>query len=1308
LQFAGVNAENEVSLFTYLSLFHKDTMLINSQEAFKGLNTKLALIIFLCLLMAMNLPGQSLTDEVRILRSGQVSKSVIKSGEQHLYKVALEQGEYFQLDVMQHNIDIEIVLNDSKDSLLLERNRPTGSFGSETLSFIARSKGEYRVKLIALTDADLTGEYDLKCSIKRVPGALDYKRIKAETLLEAGRKMLQVEKPEIRKKSCLNFEAAAILWRGINDSYAEAVASTTLGNCRASLNDLDGAVKPLERSLMLYGKLNDQANVAMHNWGLGKLNLDLGRYKKALEYYTATLPYWKQIKDTWREADTIGAIGRIHFLEERYLESIESNFQLLPIWRSIPDKVQEAKAIHNIGFAYSMLNDEKKALEYLFQSLEIVQKTDDYEGLANTLNSIAGVYISIGDTDNALQYFNKALDVWRVRLNKPGLAQTLHEIGTSLSYRSKDNEAIKYFDEAIEIWRAIPDKKGEANSLNGRGSSYAHIGSEEKALEDFKAAFSISQEDDMAQQRLASVHNLSRSYLALSDYKAALDFAEQTRSLSRKLNDTRIEIKALYVTGAIHISFNDIEGALTYYKKALDLFKKVDKDQTDRNQEAEIWVSVGLALSTKRGTEAIEYYNRALTVFRNNKNRLDEGTTMSSIAKIYAANGDREKALKLFNEALLLKRENGFKGEESSDLLNMGLIKADMGQKQEAIEFYNRALLSSTVTSDKYVRMGILTDLMAELRETGDPDLAIFYGKQCINLIQEIRRNLQGLSNDPQRPFLKNLDNMYANLSTQLIDQGRFEEAHEVLNAYKDQQYFDSDSQKTKQPQLLTFTPLETHWNSQYADLAGKSRKVESEYERAEKDYRFQRVTQNGTANLQEAQKRLDDANNDFLNILKNAREDFKNRTTAAIRAEDTRRMQTALREIGGKTVVIYTIQGGYGYRALVITANEIIPISSSASSADLNNKALQLWALLQSNEYDPRTLSKEVYDLIFKPIKDKLIKENKLEKVLPEDATILWSLDDNLRGIPMAALYDGEKYLVEHYNNVVFTRAETDKWLINKPKNWTGIGLGSSQSVTLNKPPYYFSPIANSVKELATVFNEKNSAFGAFEGKIFSDRRFTQQNMISALQSSEPHPLVHVASHFYFSPGSADDSYLVLGDGDIFTLSEINKYPKLFAGVDLLTLSACETGAQKPDSNGREIDGFAESAQRQGAAAVIATLWNVREDSSYLLMRNFYQNIRMNKNIAKGEALRRAQLDLLSGAVKPMSAYVSPKRLPQKRGNSTSIKILPEGTDYPDSAENGVVWVEAKYARPNDPKGVKTYKHPYFWSPFILFGNWR
>jgi len=169
-------------------------------------------------------------------------------------------------------------------------------------------------------------------------------------------------------------------------------------------------------------------------------------------------------------------------------------------------------------------------------------------------------------------------------------------------------------------------------------------------------------------------------------------------------------------------------------------------------------------------------------------------------------------------------------------------------------------------------------------------------------------------------------------------------------------------------------------------------------------------------------------------------------------------------------------------------------------------------------------------------------------------------------------------------------------------------------------------------------------------------------------------------------------------------TLEEMKAQTDLFAGVELLTLSACNTAAQQAGANGREIDGFAELAQRLGAGSVMATLWPVADNSTPWLMREFYQSRQSGKGLTKAEAFRRAQVALLNG-----TAQTKPLPVAQK-GPSSSVPIVIERDGYKRGAGTraDVVYVAAKDAPAFRRDPGKPFSHPYYWAPFILIGNWR
>ncbi len=137
---------------------------------------------------------------------------------------------------------------------------------------------------------------------------------------------------------------------------------------------------------------------------------------------------------------------------------------------------------------------------------------------------------------------------------------------------------------------------------------------------------------------------------------------------------------------------------------------------------------------------------------------------------------------------------------------------------------------------------------------------------------------------------------------------------------------------------------------------------------------------------------------------------------------------------------------------------------------------------------------------------------------------------------------------------------------------------------------------------------------------------------------------IVHMATHGNFAP-TASNTFLLAWDGkiDMNQLDSLMKQSK--KPVELLCLSACETAA----GDDRAALGLAGVAVKAGARSALATLWSVNDQASSELVLEFYKQLK-NPGVTKVQALQAAQLMLL-----------------------------------------------------DDPR----YRHPYYWSPFLLIGNW-
>ncbi|HEY9794320.1 MAG TPA: CHAT domain-containing protein, partial [Leptolyngbyaceae cyanobacterium] len=154
------------------------------------------------------------------------------------------------------------------------------------------------------------------------------------------------------------------------------------------------------------------------------------------------------------------------------------------------------------------------------------------------------------------------------------------------------------------------------------------------------------------------------------------------------------------------------------------------------------------------------------------------------------------------------------------------------------------------------------------------------------------------------------------------------------------------------------------------------------------------------------------------------------------------------------------------------------------------------------------------------------------------------------------------------------------------------------------------------------------SDAQGIYQGSEYLNSAFTWRTLRDNLSQYQ---ILHIATHGKFEPGSADASFLVMGDGEKLPIPKIETLKNL-GNLQLVALSACETALGGTGQDGTEIAGISFYFLNKGAKAVMASLWAVNDGSTSLLMQQFYKNLATSQQpITKAEALRQAQLSLLS-----------------------------------------------------------------------------
>ena len=205
-------------------------------------------------------------------------------------------------------------------------------------------------------------------------------------------------------------------------------------------------------------------------------------------------------------------------------------------------------------------------------------------------------------------------------------------------------------------------------------------------------------------------------------------------------------------------------------------------------------------------------------------------------------------------------------------------------------------------------------------------------------------------------------------------------------------------------------------------------------------------------------------------------------------------------------------------YHLLLIAPDLRMAYEVPVPAKELNRKVQAFRTVLKNPEADPRPLAKELYTLLLAPAAADL-------KAL-DARTLLWSLDGALRYVPVAALHDGEHYLVENYRSVLFTPASQAR-LKDKPKSaWKVLGLGVSREHE------GFQPLPGVREELEEIVKVADGSRGVLPGIVGLDDGFTLAAMKDGLR--QRYPVVHIASHFQFTPGDDAKSYLPPGRREI------------------------------------------------------------------------------------------------------------------------------------------------------------------------------
>ena len=1035
------------------------------------------------------------------------------------------------------------------------------------------------------------------------------------------------------------------------------------GSTYRELAQFDKALPLLQRALVILEKAlgPEHPNTALILNNLALTYGALARHNDALPLLKRSLVIRERAygPDHQETALSLNNLALTYVTLSQHDEALPLQQRALAIFEKTlgPKHPTTAQILNNLAETYRYLAQFDKALPLLQRALAILEKalSPEHPNTALILNNLALTYSALSRYDDALPLQQRALGIREKALGPehPDTALSLNNLALTYGTLAQFDKALPLQQRALDIFEQTLGREhpSTASILNNLAATYGNLAQFEKALPLQQRALAI-REKTLGPEHpdtALSLNNLADTYGKLAQYDKAKPLLERALAINDKVLGPEHPDTA-WILGNLGSIYDD----LAMYDKALLLHQRVlaIREKTLGPEHPNTAMALNNLASTygKLGQhdKALPLEKRALAIHEKalGPEHPDTAWSLNNLAESYRHLAQYDKALPLLERALAIHETTLGRGHPATatSLNNLASTYQELAQFDKSLLLEQRALAIFVIAlgSDHPDTAQMLNNLGITFVRMGQPELAVAFLKSAVNAYQHQREQISRIDAPALHSYTESVTASYQALATLLVDQGLLADAQLVLDMLKENEQFEFVGRNSSADPRLTrigYNSNEQLWVTRYRQIADRLAALGAEEQALQEQAKLGDLSTEQKQRQQALASDLRVAQAAFDSFLKEMRENF-GRQGPAKTAEANETSQGALRElqdlikgIGPDTVLLqyYVTEEKVGM--LLTTSGVQLARGTPVKAGELNRRIADFRRSLRNPKSNVIKESQALYQLLVAPVEQDLAQAGA--------KTVMLSPDGALRYLPFGALHDGQRYMVQRWNLPIYTSVTKNRLRDTGTAQWQAAGLGVTRAL-------------GEFKALPAVKNEMRSIFksegaGVLPGEVYLDEAFTAQRFKDVSQRA--FQLLHVASHFQFSPGTEINSFLLLGDGQQLTLGDIRTQNYRFDNLDLLTLSACDTGlGGGRDAQGREIEGFGVIAQQQGAKAVLATLWPVADESTAKLMAEMYSG-RQDQHQTKIESLRQAQLSLL---------------------------------------------------------GQSRYAHPFYWAPFILMGNWK
>ncbi|MBP0015871.1 MAG: CHAT domain-containing protein [Roseofilum sp. SBFL] len=754
------------------------------------------------------------------------------------------------------------------------------------------------------------------------------------------------------------------------------------------------------------------------------------------------------------------------------------------------------------------------------------------------------------------------------------------------------------------------DPVSEADALENQGKRDYSQGRFFSAQQFYQRVVKLRQRIGDRRKLAKTLINLASVEINLEDYDTALELLNQARSISQSRGDSATEIQALTGLSLLYEKQNLLNRALATAQQALALNQRLDR----KEEQGHLYNHLGhLHTTLHQEAKASQAYHRAISIFRKLGDKVGVANSLNGLGFVYLEENQFEPALSHFYQALLLWKALEKTENYATTLHNMGRLFESQKQAELAILFY----------------------------------------KQSMNEMQLIHSQITDFSLEQQKAFLATVSHRYRHLANLLFQNNRPQEAHQVLDLLKLQEldeYLHSVKGDHQLP-TLSLHPVEEDIFNDFLEAETQGVDWIEDLEELRAIPEGDR-TADETEQLNQINSLYQSLHQNFKPFLEPSRINPIRQRMADYNAANPKwnshiqGLKSLLQQFEHQTAFVYPFMWEDRLEMIVVFADRppirrTVPVSQS----ELEQKITEFRTTITRKYPLPRvqSLGQQLYEWLVQPIAEDLNQAG-IE-------ALVYSPDGQLRHLPFSALYDGQNWLIQQFEINYITATSLQNFAPQthrERKILAGAFTQGNYHVQVGDRQFDFSGLPFAQKEVQNLIQRFP------DHTTLWNQDFNRDATLPELQE---HQIVHLATHAAFVQGEPEESFILLGNGDRITLRDIEHWN--LSDVDLIVLSACQTGIGEILGNGEEILGLGYQVQKAGAKAAIATLWHVDDRGTQVLMDQFYQSLDTDPDITLAQAIRQAQLSFINA------------QLPQ--------------TDNLDPT---------------------SFQHPYYWAPFILIGN--